>query len=210
MQLNERIKHLPDAKHDKKQLIMKNYTLFACVLALALGTNTLAAQEVIRCSTKEHIEYMKQQDPALEKQMANYEEQIQQWIANAPKQRTNAVITIPVVVHVVYNTAAQNISDAQVQTQIDVLNKDYSRTNADTGNTPAAFKPMAANVGIQFCLAKRDPYGNPTTGIIHKSTTVAAFSSASTAIYYSSTGGDRKSTRLNSSHIQKSRMPSSA
>src|SRR4051812_9191807 len=48
---------------------------------------------------------------------------------------TQSVITIPVVVHVVYNGTAENISDAQIFSQIDVLNEDFSRSNADTGNT---------------------------------------------------------------------------
>src|SRR5579863_7125261 len=54
-------------------------------------------------------------------------------------------IVIPVVVHIVYNSSQQNISNAQVQSQIDVLNKDYNRMNADSNNTPAVFRPVAAN-----------------------------------------------------------------
>src|SRR5471032_3283950 len=50
----------------------------------------------------------------------------------------SGVTTIPVVVHVVWNTAAQNISDAQVASQIDVLNRDYRHTSTDVANTRAA------------------------------------------------------------------------
>src|SRR5690349_20545549 len=45
------------------------------------------------------------------------------------------VIVIPVVVHVLYNTPAENISDAQILSQLEVLNKDYRRLNSDTTNT---------------------------------------------------------------------------
>ena len=55
------------------------------------------------------------------------------------------VTRIPVVVHVVWNTAAQNISDAQIASQIDVLNRDFRRTNPDVNNTPAAFLPLTAD-----------------------------------------------------------------
>lgn len=79
------------------------------------------------------------------------------------------VITIPVVVHVIHNGEAvgtgSNISDAQVMSQIDVLNEDFRRLNVDAGNTPADFLPVAADAMIEFCLATVDPEGNPTNGI---------------------------------------------
>ncbi len=87
------------------------------------------------------------------------------------------MVTIPVVFHVVYNTTAQNISDAKCIAQLNQLNLDFARLNTDAGNTPAAFSGLAANTQVQFCLAQRDPSGNATTGIIHKSTTSTSFSS---------------------------------
>lgn len=102
---------------------------------------------------------------------------IAQQVINGPTaNRTSATLyTIPVVVHVVYNTSAQNLSDAIIQSQIDVLNKDFSRTNADASNTPAAFLGVAADCQIRFQLATRDPNGNTTTGIVRKSTTRSYF-----------------------------------
>jgi hypothetical protein len=85
------------------------------------------------------------------------------------------VARIPVVVHVVYNTAAQNISDAQVQSQIDVLNQDYRMLNADVSGTPAAFLPAAADSRMEFHLAVRDPQCQATTGITRTSTAVTSF-----------------------------------
>ena len=98
-------------------------------------------------------------------------------------------MTIPVVVHVLYNTAAQNISDAQVQSQIDVLNADYHKLNADQSKVPSAYAGLIADAGVQFVLAKRDPSGNATTGIVHKSTTSTSFDD-SDKMKYSSKGGD--------------------
>ena len=101
----------------------------------------------------------------------------------------NEVIIIPVVVHVLYNTNEQNISDEQIISQITSLNKDYRRLNADTVNTPGAFKSVAADTRIQFCLAKIDPQGNYTTGIIRKYTKTQQFLTDD-AMKFSSKGGD--------------------
>jgi hypothetical protein len=64
-------------------------------------------------------------------------------------------------VHVVYNTEAQNISVAQIQSQIDVLNEDFMRLNSDANDNC----PQAANPYMQFQLARFDPEGQPTSGI---------------------------------------------
>lgn len=84
--------------------------------------------------------------------------------------RTQSTFIIPIVVHIVHNGepigTGLNISDAQVQSQINVLNKDYQRLNADAGQTPAEFQGVAGSLAIQFVLAKQDPDGNPTTGIV--------------------------------------------
>jgi Pregnancy-associated plasma protein-A len=86
------------------------------------------------------------------------------------------VTMIPVVVHVVWKTAAQNISDAQVESQIDVLNHDFRRTNPDAGNTPSVFASLVADSRVQFTLARTDPAGNPTNGIARANTASNSFS----------------------------------
>ncbi len=98
-------------------------------------------------------------------------------------------ITIPVVVHVVYRLSSENISDAQVLSQIDVLNEDFARTNADASNTPSAFASLAANTDIQFCLATVDPNGNPTNGINRVQTSQSSFAGVSDNVKQSATGG---------------------
>lgn len=80
----------------------------------------------------------------------------------------NEVITIPVVIHVLFNSAGQNISDAQVLSQLKVLNNDFRLLNADKNLVPTVFKKWAADAKIMFCLAKVDPDGRPTSGIDRK------------------------------------------
>ena len=99
------------------------------------------------------------------------------------------VIVIPVVIHILYNTNDQNISNQQVLSQIEALNKDYRRLNDDASNTPDPFKNVAADARIVFCLAKVDPAGKPTSGIIRKYTKETTFL-ADDAVKFSESGGD--------------------
>ena len=66
-------------------------------------------------------------------------------------------VTIPVVVHIVYKTAAENISDAQVRSQIEALNRDYSAVNADKNNCPTVWGGLIHDSLIRFVLASKDP-----------------------------------------------------
>lgn len=99
-----------------------------------------------------------------------------------------AIIRIPVVVHVVYNTATENISDAQIQNQIDVLNRDFRLLN-NIADLPSDFAPLAADTRIEFGLAVRDPNCNPTTGITRTQTTVTGWADFSDAMKAAATGG---------------------
>jgi hypothetical protein len=85
------------------------------------------------------------------------------------------VIIIPVVVHIVYNTNDQNISNDQVRSQIKVLNQDFRKKNIDAAYIPAAFKNLASDARIEFRLATIDPSGITTDGIRRRSTDVTAF-----------------------------------
>lgn len=84
--------------------------------------------------------------------------------------RQQATFQIPVVVHVIHNGenigSGTNIPDEQILSQLSVLNKDYNRQNTDAGNTPSEFVPLAGSFNIEFVLAKQDPEGLSTTGIV--------------------------------------------
>jgi hypothetical protein len=85
------------------------------------------------------------------------------------------LVTIPVVVHVIAKTDEEDISDEQIESQIEVLNQDYRRTNADRDKVPDPWKSLAADPNIAFELAKKDPKGNATDGITRVQTTVDEF-----------------------------------
>jgi hypothetical protein len=103
-------------------------------------------------------------------------------------QGSRSVYTIPVVVHIVYKNSTENISFSQIQSQIDVLNRDFRKLNSDVGQTPSAWSGIAADVGIEFCLAQRDPSGNPTDGILRVPTNMSSFSMAD-EVKFSNLGG---------------------
>jgi len=99
-----------------------------------------------------------------------------------------APLIIPVVVQVVYKTAAENISVAQIKSQIDVLNKDYRAKNADKSKVPPVWKGLVTDAGVQFALATKDPNGKPTTGITRTKTTRTSFGTDD-SVKSSATGG---------------------
>jgi hypothetical protein len=89
--------------------------------------------------------------------------------------RRTSIVRIPVVVHVVYSSIQENISDAQIKSQMRVLNKDFRATNRDISKVPAPFKGLVADPMIEFKLATKDPSGSATNGITRTSTSVSAF-----------------------------------
>lgn len=102
---------------------------------------------------------------------------------------TAGVIRIPVVVHVVYATDNQNISDEQIKSGIEALNRDFRRRNSDSALTPVHFKKVAADVEIEFALATADPYGRSTTGIVRRKTSVKEWQ-MNDKIKFTAQGGD--------------------
>ncbi|MCB0735533.1 MAG: T9SS type A sorting domain-containing protein [Bacteroidetes bacterium] len=79
--------------------------------------------------------------------------------------KKKAVVTIPVVFHVIHNYGPENISKAQILEQMEILNKDFRRRNSDTSKTRSIFKDRAVDCEVEFKLATKDPDGNCTDGI---------------------------------------------
>lgn len=105
----------------------------------------------------------------------------------APPRR-QGLITIPVVVHVLYNTEAENISDEQVKSQIAVLNRDFRAKNEDRTATPEVWAGLVSDVNLKFALATLDPNGEKTNGITRTETARTEFP-ADDSVKAASTGG---------------------
>lgn len=147
-------------------------------------------REVRRCGTMELHRLRLQRDPSYAERRRRAEAVASRFEAKRGRGASGrgAVIRIPVVVHVIYNTATENISDAQIHNQIDVMNTDYRLLN-NVADLPAAFAPLAADTRIEFALAVRDPNCNPTDGITRTHTTHTSWPDFSDAMKTASTGG---------------------
>ena len=77
----------------------------------------------------------------------------------------NELYTIPVVFHVIHDNGPENISNEQIFDAMEVLNRDFRLMNSDTAQIVAGFVDIAADVDVEFRLAKRDPSGNCHSGI---------------------------------------------
>ena len=163
-------------------------------LILLFFIGSLLFSQERNCGTMQYLEYKKSKDSNLEQRMLENENLIQNWITNQPESSNNSIITIPVVVHVVYYNSTENISVAQIQSQIDVLNEDFRRLNSDAINTPIPFQAIAADCQIEFCLATTDPNGNPTNGITRTQTNQSSFSTNDNVKFTSSGGIDAWNT----------------
>jgi PKD repeat protein len=141
------------------------------------------------CGTMDYLELQYQNDPAYRNRMKSLEEYVEKYTKeNQHKKDERGIITIPCVVHVVWNTPQQNISEDQILSQIDILNKDFRRMNSDTTNTPPPFKPLGADCEIEFKMARRDPANNPTLGITRTQTSITEFG-LSSSLKFTSQGG---------------------
>ncbi len=120
------------------------------------------------CASEEVLLQQLKDDPTLAARMDAIESFTAKYQQNPSAYRllSNGIIEIPVVVNVVYQTAAQNISATQIQTQIDVLNRDFAATNTDISSVPTIFQGVqAGDVGVRFVLDQ----------VIRKSTTKTSF-----------------------------------
>jgi hypothetical protein len=143
----------------------KQSHLIRLTICLLIFTSTAFSQQPERCATMQYNKLREQQNPLIALSRKKSEALISRLARESKFKLSQNIITIPVVVHVIYRTNLENIPDYQILSQIDVLNEDFGRTNADASQTPSAFAPVASNTGIQFCLASRKPNGDWTNGI---------------------------------------------
>ena len=136
----------------------------AVTFSLIANSQVQLEKKSDRCGSNEAIRQQVINDPAYGKKV----EEVLKNKGNYSRENKRGgptSITIPVVVHVLYNSAGQNISDAQVQSQIDVLNEDFTATNSDYRNYDAGYSGVKGDLDINFCLVE----------VIHKQTKHKSF-----------------------------------
>jgi hypothetical protein len=161
-----------------KKITIKLLFLFV----LSFATNTMLGQNRpvqkltpsghIRCYTVENEEDLRAKYPE-----RKTNEEFEAWLApqiekiksdRASGKNIQAIYNIPVVIHIIHDGdcvgTGENITDAQAISQITVMNQDFRKMTATPGG--ANTTGLAVDCEINFVLAKRDPSGNPTTGVV--------------------------------------------
>ena len=146
---------------------MKKITLFVSALVCLNGFS----QEFHRCYTHQALLEQEAKNPGY---LTHVNETFERAKLTGSQDRED-VYTIPVVVHIVFNTPEENLPDSVIYNQIASLNADYRRLNLDAGNVRDTFNTIVGDTYINFVLASFDPDGNPTTGITRTNTDVESF-----------------------------------
>jgi hypothetical protein len=152
-------------------ILKMTFRLTVLISLFALGSFSTSAQE--HCGTVDFNTRL--HDP---RRTPQNDQIFENWLKEkattlrtmSAKREKGPPYKIPVVVHVIHNGeslgSGANIPDAQILSQISVLNKDFRRLNTDANKTPVEFAPLAGSLDIEFVLAKQDPEGLPTDGIV--------------------------------------------
>ena len=159
-------------------------SLLGLALVAGLTASAQDAKKVMPCMTYEAMDNHFAKDPkakaryemiqsTLQKEYLDYE-------ANKSANKTTAppVYTVPVVFHILHQGGAENVPDANCIAALNWVNLDFARANFDAGNTVAPFNASYIDSEIKFMLAKKDPNGNCTTGIIHHVDAATSWSQA--------------------------------
>lgn len=147
----------------------KHLSITAIMVGLCLASGN--AQHTVRCMAQRH----NAQNPNF------YPKGIS--IGN------RATVVIPVVVHVVWNSNEENISDEQIRTQIEVLNQDFNAENEQISLVLSIFQGVIADVDFEFCLASKHPNGNATNGITRTQTSNSNGIGGTSSLHHTDQGG---------------------
>jgi hypothetical protein len=181
---------------------MKACRINCCLILLFLFIGSAYGQRdnktmAEQCGTMQRLDMLFQRNPNLKSQFEQERNRFNDAlrsgnlnkIAQSAATGNKITYSVPVVFHIVL-TNPNLVTDAQIQSQLDVLNNGFAGQNADSSQIPAYFKPFFGAAGIQFCLAKQSPSGDPSNGIDRVTTSVASFSNTDNdAVKHTSTGG---------------------
>ncbi len=142
---------------------MKRILLSMFLVAIA---TTAFAQTPKRCATDEAYQKMLQEDPTLLDRQNQFDLDAAKMAATQNIRKTGEIRIIPVVFHIFHSAGSENISDAQINDEMRILNETFRRKNANAANTRDIFKGVAGDMEIEFRLARIDPKGNCTNGIV--------------------------------------------
>ncbi len=129
-----------------------------------------------QCAAMQEFERLLEESPSFRTNQRRAEDFTGRAVMSGEAGRVaGKLITIPTVVHVVYKKPKENISQAQIRSQITALNQDFRSTNPDISKVPAPWQGLVGDAKVKFKLATTDPDGNPTNGVVRVHTDRASF-----------------------------------
>lgn len=134
-------------------------------MLMVVVTASAFAQNHNQCATDEVYREMVEQDPTILQRQDQFDQDAAKMAATGIR-KTGQIRIIPVVFHIFHAAGNENISDAQIENEMENLNKNYRRLNANAANTRDVFQGVAGDMEIEFRFARKDPQGNCTNGIV--------------------------------------------
>lgn len=149
------------------------------IFGQGLVTKTVLSDKTplsLGCGSQYLIEHLDHQHEGYQKQADDLIKEVSEMVQSQSRSsRSTDLIKIPVVFHILYNSADENLPDSVILDQLRIMNESFRRTNSDTTNTRTEFKNVVGDTKIEFELATIDPDGKPTNGITRTSTSVTHF-----------------------------------
>ncbi len=145
---------------------MRKNLLLGALAVFGLTSTVFGQEKHFSCGNAEQLKKLYAENPGLE---ADYYHLLNKnkSIIHSKSGDDTTIYTIPIVFHILHEYGAENITDAQVYDEMQILNEDYSNTNPDAGAVVNPFDTIVGTAKIRFVLAKYDPFGNCTNGIEH-------------------------------------------
>lgn len=172
-------------------LILTGFAFFA---GQNIFAQELASVHNRGCAAMEYKEQEELRDPSIKATRAQLEKETMEYIQAQMLNKnptTHTVYTIPIVFHIVYNAAAENVSNACIAATVASFNADFRKQNADFATKcPSVFQPLGADWEIQFCLASKDPQGAASNGITRNQTTQTSFTTDDKVKFTAQGGAD--------------------
>jgi PKD repeat protein len=140
----------------------KKVLLLAALFAGMMGT---AQAQHYKCGTDLELNKLLEKNPKLLQQLEAQRQHELQRNGYSVAADEDSTLIIPVAIHVIHNYGAENVSMAQIEDAIRIINEDFKLMNSDTSEVLPAFKSRIGNPRIEFRLAKKDPFGNCTMGV---------------------------------------------
>ena len=172
---------------------MKN-SVIICLFLLSFGSITNAQLTHPWCGTDAIQQKLKEQHPDFAEHMHKSMSKVAQRQRDAQGAQ-KLTLVVPVVIHVIHDNGIGNISEEQIADGLRILNEDYNRLNADTAATrntaTAPFQSVAGTMDIEFKLAKKDPDGNCTNGIVRVNAPDLTYNADDDCKYSANGGSDQ-------------------